>query len=221
MKDRYVEKTLAEQVAVKLKKMIQNGEIEPNKIISQRSLSKELEVGITPLREAILQLSIEGYLVKIPYLGVMVSDVSDKDVRDIYSVRRVIEGYATRVACDRFSSRDRDILEDLVKVMKRADESDDNELYQKANEEFHMKIYNMSGNKFLIEIIRTLWKHFPRDTFKLMPERRTKSILNHISILKALEHNDPDAAGSLMAVHIAEAQYDIENFTLGRKNKSN
>jgi DNA-binding GntR family transcriptional regulator len=100
----------------RLRRDILSGEI-PAGETSQLALARELEVGRTPLREALRMLQHEGLVISEPNRRVRVADLSAEDVEQLYSMRIALEAMAVRVTVPEFSSAEIAELEGLLAQM--------------------------------------------------------------------------------------------------------
>ena len=86
-----------------LRQQILDGKYLPGDSLIETKLAEELGVSRTPIREAIRQLELEGLVDSIPNKGVIVRGISEKDIEDIYTIRKVLEGLAARWAVEKIS----------------------------------------------------------------------------------------------------------------------
>jgi DNA-binding GntR family transcriptional regulator len=202
-------RTKTERAIREIRARILNRDLRPGEALRQGVLASEMQLGITPVREALLQLASEGLVTKIPYVGVVVADMTSESTHQIYEVRRLLESYAARQACVRATHADVGRLRQLVAQMAAAQAAGDYVEYQRVNQSFHMMIYAMCGNPVLAEIIAAQWRRFPRDTLALMSHRMAQSLEEHERILEAFERRDADYVEALMTAHIAAAEYEV------------
>ncbi|MCL6452691.1 MAG: GntR family transcriptional regulator [Alicyclobacillus sp.] len=177
--------------------------------LRQNHLVQDLGLGVTPVREALMQLVSEGLLLRRPYAGVVVSNVSRTSVVESYAVRKLLERHAVELACGKLTVQQFDRLAEDTERMEQAHAADDERRFHDANYEFHMGLYDAAGNAHLRELIEVEWRSFPRGTFGLSSERRERSILEHRSILRALQDGDAAAAGAWMVVHISSYEQHV------------
>lgn len=209
--------TLTDLVVREIRRKILTAEYKPGQRIRQVEIERDLNVGVTPVREALMQLVSEGLLIRIPYVGVQVSEMTAQSVREVYELRRLLEGQAASLACPNMTEEDYTFLESTLQQMEEASRHEDDKMYQDLNEQFHMRIYEAAGNNRLMEMIKLQWRSFPRGIFGLMEDRRKHSLDQHRLIYVALRAKDASYARSLMEIHIAESQYDALSLITTRK----
>ena len=212
MSGRTEKSTKSDQVYNIIKDKIMSGEYSPHTLIKQGDVAKELGVSTVPVREALSRLTTEGFILHIPYVGVMVSNVTADYLSKVYELRAILEGAAASMAVKNFTSYDIDELDGMLEEMEAAEKAGDIGLYQEINERFHFLIYSRSDNELLLDHIKILWRRFPRDTFKTMPVRLTRSLEEHRMMVSAIKNSDPTWCSALTVSHIKSAQDDIRKY---------
>ena len=86
-------KSLKEQAYEKLKELIITGALEPGELHNEKRLAEALGVSRTPVREALLELSRESMVAFVPGKGVEICKFTTEQVREVFEIRRIIEGY--------------------------------------------------------------------------------------------------------------------------------
>ena len=120
-------RTLRERIVDFVKEAIIKGRLRPGERIPEPELAERFGVSRTPIREAFRQLESEGFLTVIPRKGAVVSPITDKDVREFYSIKSLLEGFAARSACTstHFTAGDIKRMEGLNGQMARLAEKGD------------------------------------------------------------------------------------------------
>ena len=140
---------------LRLREMIVTGELPASRRVPELQLVERVGVSRTPLRLAMEQLAHEGLLVRRATGGFVVREFTPKEVRDAIELRGALEGTAARLAAERgLSAEERDSLFGLVDasdviVSKAADTLPDFQEYLNANERFHGRLVELSGNGWL------------------------------------------------------------------------
>ena len=99
--------SLRGRVYSKLRDDILSGKYSEHEELRELAIGEELGVSRTPVREAFRQLELEGLIQIIPNKGAYVTGITEKDVKDIYMIRSLLEGLCARWACGRHSRRRR------------------------------------------------------------------------------------------------------------------
>ena len=118
-------KPLRELVFEAIREAIVDGTLEPGERLMEAQLAEDLGVSRTPVREAIRQLELAGFVVMIPRRGAYVADISIKDVADVFEIRGALEALAASLAAERASEEEIEQLERLlVEIGKSVEERD-------------------------------------------------------------------------------------------------
>lgn len=191
---------------------ILDGNYTPGETLVESKLAKKLGVSRTPIREAIKQLELEGLVTSLPNRRVIVQGVTDKDIEDIYIIRRKVEVLAARWAVINISDKELQELRNTFALMEFYTEKEDLEQIQELDTQFHNIIFQASKSKQLKYILGNSHHFIKRariDSLKV-PGRLQIALQEHRNILEAIESNDPDAAEEAMKWHILSARNNLE-----------
>lgn len=185
------------QIADQLRRGILSGELARGSRLLQDDLATRFGVSITPVREALSQLEVEGLVVTEQNRGVRVAAVDIDQVTAAYVIRRLTETYAVQRATLRMSRRDlaraRALLEQPAEGLDDA---------RDRNSSFHFLFYEHCGMPALTQRITANWQAFPWDLTLHSAARSTASRNEHLEILTAVETGDPQGAADATARHI-------------------
>jgi DNA-binding GntR family transcriptional regulator len=192
---------LKEKAYSYLKEAIISGEIVPGSPISEYRLAEVLGISRTPVREALNQLELEGFLTSIPGKGMLVRAVTAEFVLEIFEYREAIEGFACRLAAMRMSEATRS---ELVNVFLRTTPPQDIESLLRIGDSLHSAVRNACANSTLESSLDRVRDHVKR--LRLLaakiPQRAERSFVEHQRIIEALADNDADLAETMMRDHI-------------------
>lgn len=165
-----------------------------------------LGVSRTPVREALVRLQNDGLVEIVPRHGVRIVPVAVSDMRELYDVLISLEPRAAELLAARGASPDElDLLEASCKSMTDALALGEMEEWALADEEFHLGIVRLSGNRRLAEIVLNCWDQVHRArTFTLRLRRHpspSKSIEEHYEIIEAIRRGDAKAASERYRLH--------------------
>jgi DNA-binding GntR family transcriptional regulator len=136
-----------------LKKRIMSNELAAGAEVDEMALAAELNISRTPVREAILRLSGEGFLEVQPRRGIRVIPISVTDMREMYDLITAIEIFAVwTLALQKPSREQLAILTELNKQMRTALDAGDLTAWTTADESFHRELLNLGGNKRAAEV---------------------------------------------------------------------
>src|SRR5439155_27027010 len=123
-------------------------EMAPGSVVNEAQLREELKIGRTPIREALQRLARENLVKSIPHRGTFVTDVNITDLARITEVRVVLEAHAARLAAEKLSTGDRDLIEELLELVGRGYVTDQRDLMQ-LDQQIHRTIYRAARNPLL------------------------------------------------------------------------
>lgn len=201
--------SIADQIFDQLELDILSGKYTRGQILSEMSLSKELGVSRTPVREAIRRLEQEDFLEESSR-GMVVSGITRDDMLDMYEIRLSIEGNAARRAARNISD---DILREMRDTLdlqhfycdKNSESSSDQ--IKNLDSRFHELLYSACGSKAyrntLIDIHKRMTKF--RKASVSIRSRALQSLKEHEEIYKALAEHDEEAAAQAALFHAQSA----------------
>src|SRR3978361_428056 len=140
-------RALYEEVAELLRQRIFNQELEPGAWIDELKLAEEYGISRTPLREALKVLAAEGLITMKVRRGAYVTEVSEKDLTDVYHLLSLLESDAAGVVAERASDAQIAELQSLHKQLEAA--AGNREKFFTINERFHMRLLEIAGNRWV------------------------------------------------------------------------
>jgi DNA-binding GntR family transcriptional regulator len=191
-------KSLKEQVYDFLREQLRTGKILPGSAIDMEETSRQLGVSRTPLRDALLQLEMEGFVTIYPRRGVVVNVLSLEEIKNLYEIIGSLESTAILHSGDKINEAEIRTMEILVAGMVKALEADNFDLYYEKNLEFHGVYLGLCGNEKLVRTVRTLKKRlydFPRQK-GFVKEWERASIAEHSALLDLLKQKRIAAAAA-------------------------
>src|SRR5579884_471705 len=197
--------TIPEQIAAALRDEIVTGQLAPGTRLRQNEIAQRFGVSTTPVREAFGLLQSDGLVQIDPHRGVTVFLPSIQDLVEHYEIRMALEMLAAEKAAEHFSAQD---APPLVAILDEMHATSDAVLYVERNQQFHLRLYRLSGRTRLVTMIEELrnaslaYNHLyaaadvPRDAQRLDMEHR--------EILAACQANDPLRAANAVRHHIQQ-----------------
>jgi len=205
-----IQRSLKEQVYGHLRAQMQKGKLAAGSVIDMDKTCRRLGVSKTPLREALLQLEMEGFVTILPRRGVVVKGLSGRDIRDYYEVIGALEAAALDSAYASLSAPVLKSMEALIAGMSRSINRDDFNGYYEKNLKFHDAYLNRSGNETLARVVRNLKKRlydFPRPE-RFVKEWEVASIGEHRQLVRLLRAGRRREA--LRLVRDVHWSYDVQ-----------
>lgn len=206
MEERQVgRRVLREQIKDHLIQLILSGQLKPGDRIVETKLAQELGVSQTPVREALRDLELLGFVVSAPFRGTQVREFSREELVEIYPIRAAIEGVAARAAATRLTNEHVLALEEQIDRMREAVEAGDCDNIVKADIAFHRIVVEASGN----QLVQQFWTSLSLATSTFLTISIAQRPLadlpsRHERVLEALRSGDPDYAEQVMRLHVEE-----------------
>jgi len=197
--------TLRERILETIREAILNGQLKPGEKVAEPELAERFGISRTPIREAFRQLESEGYLTVIPRKGAVVTDLSEREVEEFYSIKSILEGYAARVAAEKMSTKDHERLEAINARLKQLADEGDVKSFFRVHDEFHELFIRAAGNDKLFDLIGQMLRKFNRLRMAslALPGRMDLSVQEHMKILDAFRRHDGETADNLVRKNAA------------------
>ncbi|TCT15333.1 GntR family transcriptional regulator [Natranaerovirga pectinivora] len=203
--------SLRGRVFHRIREDILTGKYKENESLKETSISNELGVSRTPVREAIRQLELEGLVSIIPNKGAVVMGINDKDIKDIYAIRSLLEGLCARWAVDNLTDIKLEKLEEIICLCDfHISKGHFEHLYELDNR-FHEALYDAANSRTLKHILSD-FHHYVQRVRKASlasTDRAIKSIEEHKAILEAIKAKDKDKAEELANLHIKNTSKNV------------
>ena len=195
--------SLREQVYQYFRQQMQLGNLNPGDTIDLNAMSRELGVSKTPLRDALIQLEVEGFVTILPRRGVMVRELTLEEVRDCYEIIGALEASVVRGVFDAIGAKEIQAMKRLNAEQRMAFSAGVHNLYYQKNLDFHSVFLNLSPNATLLKTIvpmKLRLYDFPRQAYVGQWEQRNMD--EHDRFIAMIEAGDVDgAAGLLKDIH--------------------
>jgi DNA-binding GntR family transcriptional regulator len=179
-------RALYEEVAELLRQRIFSRELEPGSWIDELKLAEEYGISRTPLREALKVLAAEGLVTMKVRRGAYVTEVSDKDLADVYHLLALLESDAAGVVAQRASDAELAELQSLHSELEAA--ANDRDRFFALNERFHMRLLEIASNRWREQMVADLRKvmKLNRHNSLFKTGRIDDSLAEHRAIMTAL-----------------------------------
>lgn len=196
-------KALYEQVAEQLRQRIFQRELEPGSWIDELKIAEQMGISRTPLREAIKVLAAEGLVTMKVRRGAYVTEMSDKDLRDVYHLLALLESDAAAVVAERATVQQLQALQTLHEELERS--VHDRDQFFAVNERFHMQLLALADNRWRDQLVTDLRKvmKLNRHNSLLKQGRIAESLQEHRTIMQALHARQPETARQALQAHFA------------------
>ena len=184
---------------------IRRGEFRSGQRLTEAALAAQLNVSRTPIREALRRLTADGLIEIAPGRGMMITRYDQSAVRELYFLRKVLEGAAASQAAQHATAEDIATMRFCLKKSEAAQA--DAEDLAKINLALHRAIHDAARNSFLNKALGQLSDSLsllPSTTFAY-PGRPTAALAEHEAIVEAIANRDAARAEELARQHIEKA----------------
>ena len=194
-------RALYEEVAERLRQRIFHRELEPGSWIDELKIAEELGISRTPLREALKVLAAEGLVTMKVRRGAYVTEVSEKDLADVYHLLALLESDAAGVVAQRATDAELAGLQALHDELEAA--ATDRDRFFALNEQFHMRLLEIADNRWRDQMVADLRKvmKLNRHHSLFKTGRISESLAEHRAIVQALTQRDALLAAQRMREH--------------------
>jgi DNA-binding GntR family transcriptional regulator len=195
----------ADYVFRTLRDAIREGRLKQGERLREEDVAQRLGVSRTPVREALRQLAARGLVEDAPGRGLLVVELSQQQVIELYAMRRMLEGAAARFAAQHASPAEAELLRRLAAECR--DAKTPAKMAQR-NRAFHRAIYEAAHNRYLQQALDDLGNALallPSTTFR-QRGRAATAYAEHMRIADAIARRDADAAETAARAHIAMAE---------------
>jgi DNA-binding GntR family transcriptional regulator len=194
-----------EEVAERLRQRIFSRELEPGSWIDELKIAEAYGISRTPLREALKVLAAEGLVTMKVRRGAYVTEVSERDLSDVYHLLSLLEADAAGVVASAATSDQIEELQDLHNELEAAakPEQPDPERFFEINERFHMRLLKMADNRWRDQMVADLRKvmKLNRRNSLLKSGRIEESLSEHRALMAALAAHDATLTRRRMQEH--------------------
>lgn len=196
-------RALYQEVAERLRQRIFSNAIAPGAWIDELRLAQEYGISRTPLREALKVLATEGLVTMRPRRGAYVTEVNTKDATEIFHLLALLEADACASVVNNLKPAQLEKLEALHTQLQAAAQGD-KERFFALNEQFHYRLLELNGNKWLLQMVQDLRKVMKLHRHNSLDKsgRIHESLQEHETLMQALRTGDAAAAKEAMQQHI-------------------
>jgi len=197
---------LVDSTSQAIERQIVDGVLRPNQPLIESELSLKLGVSRTPLREALRQLEIKGFVNRRNSVGYAVASLTGVDLQEILEIRLALETAAMELACDNATGKQIERASEFLANYDAASSDTPSRIMDavKWNHRFHTELYNACGNKRMAAQIQSI-----RDTTRLIRMGRNLSrdeqlatIREHAAILEAVKNRNKEQARLAVIKHL-------------------
>ena len=213
---------LKEDISDFLHENIISGKYKPGEWLRQEDIAQQLDVSMTPVREALDLLVASGLAERVPYRGVRVHEIVVKDVVEAYGMRLYLEVAISQEAAKHITPEQIQSLERTLDEMKKHETLNEMSKSRQLSRDFHSAIAEATGNELLIRLYSVVSNAFPdwllyEALFRrpeILPESMSDMHDEHVAIVNALKNGDGMSAALRSVEHVMESGKWIEKYLI-------
>ena len=176
-------------------------ELVPGNVLNRKEIARELQVSMAPVRDALMRLTMEGFVETLPRKGTIAKAVNREDLYGTFILREAIECQAARMYC---GSRVREAREALEPFAREVDDpSVDLVEHWRLDITFHSKLIQLCNCKTLeteFKQVMRVGTFYQINHFLVNEDKEER--LSHIDLLEQLSTEDPDTAEKYIREHL-------------------
>ncbi|TFI47867.1 GntR family transcriptional regulator [Diaphorobacter sp. DS2] len=199
--------SIRERVYLHIKDLILDGEFKAGDRLVERELAERLNISRTPIREALFRLESQGFVKTVPRKGVIVADISEKEIIEVFTILSSLEVLAAKLAVQKLDDEMKNKFTGSIKKVQEFlnnPEEDAAELHRELN---HL-LYSSAKNVKLYEMLSGL-SDYIRAFAKIghkNPGRAKQSMEEHLKIMEAIVNKEMEMAEYLTKIHIENSK---------------
>jgi DNA-binding GntR family transcriptional regulator len=196
---------LRDEAAAYVRELIVSGQAAPGTLLRLGPLAQQIDASITPVREALLLLAQDGWVVQEPNRGFRVAPISREDVEDSYLVQALVVGELAARAAAQSTDEAISELRRLDAEIIALDDAGDYQHVEDLNYRLHGVIYGLADSPRLVWFVEAASRFVPRRFWATIPGWVEHNRTEHGPVIDAVEARDSERARELMAAHIRGA----------------
>ncbi len=200
--------SLAKMARDALLDSILSGHLKLDEVYNEMALAKDLGISRTPVREALLELSVQGLVRFIPRKGVVINRFTETDVAEIFELRKALETAIVERVARNDPPVNMAVIERTLTDQRTAFEKRDYRAFLDADRAFHIEFCRLTQNRRMQAILENLRNMIHlMGTQALQLEGRGETVLaEHEAIIEAARQKDPEAARNAMLHHLDNSE---------------
>lgn len=188
-----------------LKQRLLHGDYSPGSFLSERELARDLGMSKTPIKTALERLEAEGYVTISPQQGIVVRELSIREIADQYEIRSALESFVVRTLAGRLTATQIDALQVSLESQAKLRGTSEVTLGVELDATFHTQFVDFLGNQEIVRVFGQLRDRMQRivtRVFQQNPNRLETSYDEHVAISEAVISGRGAQAADLIVAHL-------------------
>lgn len=201
-------KYLSSQVYSQIKTHILEGKLSPGAPLSENKLCEMFSVSRTPIRNAVKILEREEFLTVVPKFGILIKVLSEAEILQLFEARKILETAIIDLILDKVTADFINTLRKNLEKQKQAFENEDRRAFLNLDEELHLSLARLSGNKYLYNLLLSLREKAFQITYRTLRSRHyvERILEEHRELVDALEEKNRGRALACIKAHLGLSQ---------------
>lgn len=206
--------SLAEQVYRQLCDAILSGAFAPQERVNIRSLSEDLGLSVTPIREAVLRLISDGVLQTNAKGAILVPELVDTELDEIFEIRRFLEGALAEAAATKLDDEDIDFLVTTQESFLKSMDAGDYRGVLRRNALLHFRIYQRAELPVRLKIVEALWLRIGPTLHHMYPilHRNRVDHRRHETIIEQAQRRDPQGLRDAILADLNSSEQALDQY---------
>jgi len=180
-----------------------------NRHLSVRQTAKELDMSYTPVREAFTRLEREGLLERIPQVGYLIPQISNKNIEEIFQIRECLEIFVFNKVFNYLNEGNIEKLNEYIAEQEHSLKEEDIGKFYRFDKYFHLLFFEVYNNSHMIEIIKNVRERYLICSLTTIIGGKkgiTEAISEHRELVKHIKDGSKEKAIKNMQKHIENSQ---------------
>lgn len=211
MQRRIERPVLVDQITTSIRDDILRGTMRPGERITVATLAKEFGVSVIPVREALRRLEAESLITTVPHHSTVVAGVRLEELREIYDLRRLIEGDTVARAARVYSDEDLRKIDQALERLLQAHPEDLEGDFWDAHKAFHWAVLGPAMDPWRQKVLGQLWQSAERyhRLFTLVFGSLSDAHAEHRQLAEAARHGDPEEMRRILTSHLNSTEKTV------------
>ncbi|ALJ22167.1 GntR family transcriptional regulator [Microbacterium sp. No. 7] len=194
--------SLSDEIAVYIRELIMSGTIRPGEFVRLERITEAKNVSTTPVREALVSLAADGYVIAVPRRGFVAARFSRQDVRDLFWAQSQLAGELAARAAVEMSDADIERLETIMRECDDAAARGDGVTVGALGHQFHRIVNNAADSPRLAQVLAGMVKQFPTSFYSSIESNVRTASRDHHDIFEGIVARDSERARRAAAAHL-------------------
>jgi GntR family transcriptional regulator, rspAB operon transcriptional repressor len=198
--------TIADRVYEGLREAIMDLTLKPGEEINIKSISENLGVSRSPVRDALMKLEKEGLADLMPQKGTFVSRINLDRMHEEHFLRTCLEEKTLELFMDRRSEKDLCLLDESLEAQKQFLESGDYPKFLESDDSFHRIFFEAAEKPLCWRVMHSMSGHYRRVRLLVLRKNAEPESIwgQHARLVACIRNGDRDGAASIMKSHLSK-----------------